>query len=405
MAQQKLVAPKIQTPIKAPAPSKPPAPVKTQQTVNPVAAGKGPEKSQTGSTVPVDPKEKLSVNFDEAAKPEVGPSDDLLAGLADNYETTQAAEQAPAAASGVPNEDPGFTRTAPMSAEDQAKWGEKLGTQTLRVNEFDSPQVNALQTLLRDCQSSGIRADSDFGPNTKQAVEEFQQRQGLDVTGAVDQTTRERLLTSEGRTPVEGSTSGGTKGLVSDIQGLAASDKEWWKGKTETQPGAYQKVGEYWKSLGLKLDGRNTGQPWSAAYITSLHDRAGVSNFPGATSHSDYIRDAITARASGDDKAPYTAYRPGERNPQVGDLVCANRPGADGRQNRFTQDNFPSGFTPTHCDVVTGAGPDGITVQGGNVNNSVRDRVLPTDANGGLVQRDHNPFISILAPQNLERAS
>ena len=51
--------------------------------------------------------------------------------------------------------------------------------------------VRAVQQLLRDY---GIDADGSFGPATENAVECFQEENGLPATGVVDQETMARLL-------------------------------------------------------------------------------------------------------------------------------------------------------------------------------------------------------------------
>jgi len=47
--------------------------------------------------------------------------------------------------------------------------------------------VKTVQTLL------GIKADGSFGPGTAKAVQDFQKKAGLPVTGVVDQATLKAL--------------------------------------------------------------------------------------------------------------------------------------------------------------------------------------------------------------------
>lgn len=56
-------------------------------------------------------------------------------------------------------------------------------------------RVRAVQQLLRDY---GIDADGSFGPATENAVECFQEENGLPATGVVDRETMKRLLGLEG---------------------------------------------------------------------------------------------------------------------------------------------------------------------------------------------------------------
>src|SRR5689334_1372459 len=49
------------------------------------------------------------------------------------------------------------------------------------------------------------------------------------------------------------------------------------RGHRETDAGYYQKVGTYWRQgTGQHLDGRDTGTPWSATFISYVMRTAGV---------------------------------------------------------------------------------------------------------------------------------
>jgi peptidoglycan hydrolase-like protein with peptidoglycan-binding domain len=54
-------------------------------------------------------------------------------------------------------------------------------------NGSKGPAVKNVQTLL------GIKADGSFGPGTAKAVQEFQKKAALPVTGVVDQATLKAL--------------------------------------------------------------------------------------------------------------------------------------------------------------------------------------------------------------------
>lgn len=181
-------------------------------------------------------------------------------------------------------------------------------------------------------------------------------------------------------------------GQVTDPSG----DKVLTPGKVENEGDRVNRVGDYWKSVGMNGWDGNTDQPWSSAYISSLHERAGITNFNGSIRHSEYISKAIEDRQSGNTDAPYWGNRVGERAPQQGDLVCWTRKGS-----RASFDDQQGGRYPSHCDRVQSVQPGSITTQGGNVGDSVSTRTFTTDENGMLSDPSKN-FIAILAPQNLE---
>ena len=70
----------------------------------------------------------------------------------------------------------------------------------------------------------------------------------------------------------------------------------------------------------------------------------------------------------------------------MGDIVCAERQGADSTWSGVTYDNVDDGqFRASHCDVIVNANRNQLTVIGGNVSNSVNQKTIPIDANG-LIQ-------------------
>lgn len=168
-------------------------------------------------------------------------------------------------------------------------------------------------------------------------------------------------------------------------------------GHREDEKGFSDRVGEYFRGTALAgTTGKDRDVPWSAAYISSVHERAGVTNFPASIRHSTYINNAIEARKNGDKQAPYLGYRPSERAPQVGDLVCFNR-----GNGTASFDDQRGGQYPSHCDFVKAVNPGSITTQGGNVGDSVSTRQFTTDASGLLNDKSQR-WIAVLGPQNLE---
>lgn len=185
------------------------------------------------------------------------------------------------------------------------------------------------------------------------------------------------------------------------------------EGKPERQPGLWQRVGEYWW-LGQDADNPFNGvtgkhdsfgnvfEPaadetyaWSAAFISYIMRTAGAgTRFPYAPSHSTYIN----AAAQGSQGYALSAERPDAYSPQPGDLICAGRSAA--KTLRF--EDLPAGGFTSHCDIVIGANEDGLSVIGGNVDDSVTLKHIPIDnagriaAQGNLVYDRRYPWMVVL---------
>lgn len=67
-----------------------------------------------------------------------------------------------------------------------------LGDKTLRSGMHDE-SVRSLQAALNDKLGKELKTDGKFGPNTKEAVKEFQRQNGLQPDGIVGPKTREAL--------------------------------------------------------------------------------------------------------------------------------------------------------------------------------------------------------------------
>jgi chitosanase len=210
--------------------------------------------------------------------------------------------------------------------------------------------------------------------------------------------------------PVAGKPASPNAEALKSLDTVTSQDHKDWGEQTTTpkgqpiEPGLkendesrYKTVGEYWKGTALEgTDGKDRDQPWSAAYISSAHKRAGITNFPASIRHSTYIKDAVDATKSGDKTAPYAAHRPNERAPEKGDLVCFGRKGSTA-----TFDDQQGGKYASHCDFVKKVGDGYIETLGGNVGDSVSTRRFSTD-DKGMLNDENQRWIAVLAPQNLE---
>jgi hypothetical protein len=132
--------------------------------------------------------------------------------------------------------------------------------------------------------------------------------------------------------------------------------------------------------------------PWSAAFISYLMDRAGLSEaqFHFASAHAVYIRPAL----EGPEQHPDYAYRacdPRKTAPRVGDLICYGRAAKPLRSFADWQAQMGAldGSVKSHCDLVVSVDRKAAKMEsmGGNVEQSVTWRKLMLDERGLLSTR------------------
>ena len=172
----------------------------------------------------------------------------------------------------------------------------------------------------------------------------------------------------------------------------------WGNGKIkETDPRLCNTLQDYWKTgTGASFSQEQLGNPafqnanpWSAAFISWLMKTAGAgSAFKYGGYHAAYTRAAIDNRLANNSN-PFKAYRISEVAPRAGDLVCKSRAGSGA-----TYDNVRPPMK-THCDIVTEVRPRSIVTVGGNVSDSVAQKILPTDPDGRIVEPDYFAVIQI----------
>jgi hypothetical protein len=147
--------------------------------------------------------------------------------------------------------------------------------------------------------------------------------------------------------------------------------KQWLRfdrgNKVETDRSQVGIVGEYWQALGLNLDGNDTDQPWSAAFISFVARAAGYTSFKFAAAHSTYVHDAVDRRNANDASAPFWGFNVGDHKPQLGDLVCRSR----SNTQITSMDSIPAGGFKSHCDIIIEIRDTEVRTLGGNVDDSV----------------------------------
>ena len=129
--------------------------------------------------------------------------------------------------------------------------------------------------------------------------------------------------------------------------------------------------------------------PWSAAFISYLMDRAGLSaeEFSYSGAHAVYIRPALEGREG----YAYRACDVRRTVPRMGDLICYGRAAkplksfADWKEQMGALDHR----VKSHCDLVVKVdrGAAKMETMGGNVEQSVTWRKLMLDGRGVLSSR------------------
>ena len=141
---------------------------------------------------------------------------------------------------------------------------------------------------------------------------------------------------------------------------------------------------------GLGCRGFVIDNPWSAAFVSWVMQRAGLPGFLSSGGHYDYVR-AARANAA---RSPYEFLEPMAAAPAVGDLLCyvrSNR--VYGHKGLAAAIDGGTNGLPMHCDIVVAANPDNdgkAYLVGGNVLQAVTMRVLNLNATGhfwGLPRR------------------
>jgi hypothetical protein len=157
----------------------------------------------------------------------------------------------------------------------------------------------------------------------------------------------------------------------------------------ENEDSFFKYVGEMWKAINLKHDGKDTDIAWSAAAVSFMVRNAGkkfgtYEKFRFAASHSKYIFDWINRQTNEDKTTPFWGFRPFEKRPQLGDIICKWRETPQTFQTAAVSDAYKS-----HCDIIVRIGPDDLQAIGGNVRNSVSLTTYKKTPAGFVEQTDN----------------
>lgn len=159
-------------------------------------------------------------------------------------------------------------------------------------------------------------------------------------------------------------------------------------------------VGEYWKSVGSDLDGRDS-PAWSAAFISFCFMQAGAGKrFPSHENHSIYVSKIDSGKFAG-----LSLEDLGTTPLAVGDLVWASRTGdncrtppasfADAKKELKAIRDKKAGSFCSHSDIVVAVRGGEADVIGGNVKQAVTRTTYKLDVNGNIRDGRRN-FVGVI---------
>ena len=159
---------------------------------------------------------------------------------------------------------------------------------------------------------------------------------------------------------------------------LAIRERNRWNGRDENDPTVRHILNAYWDC------GVGYFQPpstfWSSAFISYVMRWADAGPaFTYTSAHRIYIGSAKQNREANKTSNPFWAFRPSEKAPAKGDLVCK-----DYANRGVTYENVDNGTEwPTHCDIVVEVQANKLVIIGGNVG----DTVNVAESQSALAQR------------------
>lgn len=132
---------------------------------------------------------------------------------------------------------------------------------------------------------------------------------------------------------------------------------------------------------GLGCRGFVIDNPWSAAFISWVVQRAGVPGFRTSASHFDYVR-AARREAAG---SPYRFAEPMSAKLEAGDMLCYVRTGrVYGHDGLLKAIDGSTISLPMHCDLIVATANGKAYAVGGNVQQAVTMRIFNLNAQGQL---------------------
>lgn len=162
----------------------------------------------------------------------------------------------------------------------------------------------------------------------------------------------------------------------------------------EADPLLSAQIKKYW--TGISPGFTSVTVAWSAVFVSFCVKQAGATaaEFKFAPSHSKFVHQAIQNAING--VGVFQAFNIAGKTPEIGDIIHNNRGGHTFNFAFATANkNYES-----HSAIVVQTGQDSrgkfaMTI-GGNESNSIRRTLVRLDENGFIIQRNVNPYISII---------
>jgi hypothetical protein len=162
-------------------------------------------------------------------------------------------------------------------------------------------------------------------------------------------------------------------------------------------------VGEYWK-IGVKnpnINGKTTFQSrkgpfrpaWSSAFISFIMRQAGAGDaFFYHEAHIHYVVKAIRDANTPGTTAKFLGRDPTKHKPKVGDIINAGRSESKAVTfknvlAKYGKKAVPDGnFMSSHSDIVVSVGNGSLRTIGGNVEDTVGEKIWKLNKDGTLAK-------------------
>ncbi|MDA7977277.1 MAG: DUF2272 domain-containing protein [Pirellulales bacterium] len=278
-------------------------------------------------------------------------------------------------------------RNASASQCDLPLPGEAIAASVGREGQNSSADVLTIQIMLNQVPArmggpaeALLTPDGLIGTQTIAAIEAFQRRQLLAVTGLIKPVGETLLRLNEVIS---------SQPLPQRIVKVAQAEQQFWKNGNlrETDARGAARVKLYWATVGqdytvdqLQESSFQNRHPWSAVFVSWVMQRAGAGKkFRYSAAHRVYTAAAKRNTIEGSDKT-FKAFRVREKAPRVGGIVVKGRGGS-----QVSYDNVDNGEQhKTHGDIVVKIDERQAIAIGGNVSNSVRATTIPLNIDGML---------------------
>ena len=181
---------------------------------------------------------------------------------------------------------------------------------------------------------------------------------------------------------------------AASLTSIALAEFHTYSGHTEDDAPLGERIRQYWQEIALPFPGVET--PWSGAFVSWCVRRAGASpqEFRASARHGDYVQWAIGNADSSTGVFHGTPFN--SAAVALGDLIQWNRGGGT---LDFAHARANNAYA-SHVAIVVSLGqdpngPHALTV-GGNESDRVRRSRVPLGADGRIVQRQRNPYITLI---------